>query len=339
MNAKQAILVAVAIAASAACSSSESETASTCERPGYTCDITLAPPTSGLQYKLGPIVVPQGQEALRCFWRKVPADTDIGEIQLAYNHGSHHLDVYTTPYAMPDGDFDCSKPEEWGAWPSEVAKGLDPKADMPRMVVGFQNDAIDWKLPGDVSYKLKAGQQLLIQSHFANVTSQATPTGHMLVLLNFNSCEQRDNHAETLFDEDTDLLIHPHASETVTRICEYPSPVSIIGLFTHFHSRGRKFSVYAYDPETKKQGELLYQNTNWSDPPWYTVSNWGKAVTTKGVKMVAEYQNPEDRDIKWGYFVQENEHMETYVMSYPALDVDPACICHREGEPPAKSCP
>jgi hypothetical protein len=240
---------------------------------------------------------------------------------------------------MPDGDFDCSKPEEWGAWPSEIAKGLNPMSPMPQMVVGFQNDSVDWTLPDEVSYQLHAGQQLLIQSHYANARTQTTPTDRLLGFVNFAAAaEPTTNHAETLFDEDTNLSLPAHASVSVTRICEYPSAVNIIGLFTHFHSRGRSFSVYTYDPIAGTTGDLIYQNKDWTDPPWATMETWGKVRVTRGVKMVAEYTNNEDYEIHWGYFVNDNEHMETYVMSYPSLGLDPSCICRREGEPRPKYC-
>src|SRR5207245_4501387 len=90
-----------------------------------TCDVALPPPPDGLQFRIGPIPVPAGTELLRCFWRRIPADFDITEIQIAYNTGSHHLDLYTVDYAMPDGDFDCADPNAWGQWPSEVARGLN----------------------------------------------------------------------------------------------------------------------------------------------------------------------------------------------------------------------
>ena len=80
-------------------------------------------PERGFQLALGPFSVPPGTEALRCFWRKVPQDIDVTKIEIAYNRGSHHLDLYATAYAMPDGEFDCSRPEEWGNWPSEVERG------------------------------------------------------------------------------------------------------------------------------------------------------------------------------------------------------------------------
>src|SRR5437773_2746618 len=70
--------------------------------PGETCDVTLEAPAQGVQFKVGPYPVPAGTEVLRCYWRKVTADIDISKIEVAYNKGSHHIDIYAaTGYDVP----------------------------------------------------------------------------------------------------------------------------------------------------------------------------------------------------------------------------------------------
>lgn len=320
-------------AAAAACSGADAE--ESCDDPGVGCDVTLEPPEVGHQIIVGPYPVPDGTEVLRCFWSKIPEDMDVTEIEVKYNLGSHHLDIFTVDYAMPDGDFDCSKPEEWGAWPSEVARGLDPESRMPSILVGFQNDTVSWQLPAGVSYKVHAGQQLLIQSHFANVASQDTATARLYDIINFHAAAAPTEYgAETLFDEDTELFLPAHQESSVTRICEFPSEVNLIAMFGHFHSRGVLHEVYRYDPETDTTGELIYQNRDWDDPPFYTMGDeWSEAPGCTAIKMVAHWNNFEDRDIVWGNFVQENEHFETYAFFYPQLGLNWPCVCRREGEP------
>lgn len=311
---------------------------------GVECDVTLPPPDVGFQLSVeSSVAIPPGTEVLRCFWRKVPMDADITQITVKYNQGSHHLDVFSVPYDMPEGDFDCSDPTQWGVWPSEVAKGLPTDAAMPAMFVGFQNQTFDWTLPAGVAYRAKAGQQLMIQSHYANVTDQVTPL-RMLDLINFTATKSSPpNQAETLFDEDVDLHIPANSTATFTRICEFPETVNLIGMFGHFHSRGTKFQVFAYDAATGVQGDLLYTNTNWQDPPWTTSEQWGSPMATRAIRMVTSYTNTENREITWGPYVGENEHFETYAMFYPRLGLDPLCVCHREGEQPpgvvAGTCP
>jgi hypothetical protein len=306
-----------------------------CDNPGVDCDVTLEPPEVGHQIIVGPYPVPDGTEVLRCFWSKIPEDMDVTEIEVKYNLGSHHLDIFTVDYAMPDGDFDCSKPEEWGAWPSEIARGLDPESRMPTMLVGFQNDSVSWQLPAGVSYQLHAGQQLLIQSHFANVASQDTATARLYDVINFHASPDPTEHAaETLFDEDTDLFLPAHQESSVTRICEFPSEVNLIAMFGHFHSRGTLHEVFMYDPDTGETGDLIYQNRDWDDPPFYTMGDeWSEAMGCTAIKMVAHWNNFEDRDIVWGNFVEENEHFETYAFFYPYLGLNWPCVCRREGEP------
>lgn len=301
-------------------------------KQGVDCDVTLAPPSSGFQLRVeGPALDP-GTERLQCFWRTVPMDADVTNITVHYNLGSHHLDIFTVPYTMPDGDFDCSDPTQWGVWPSQTASGLPSDAAMPAMLVGFQNATVDWTLPDGVGYSVHAGQQLMIQSHYANVTDQATPV-RMLDLINFEAASSpMPKHAETLFDEDTNLFIPAGSTTTFTRICEFPQTVDLIAMFGHFHSRGKDLSVWSYDVATKQQGQLLYENTTWTDPPWTTTDTWGGSVQTSAIRMTSTYTNATDHDITWGPYVGQNEHFETYAMFYPSLGLDPYCVCHREGE-------
>ena len=326
------VLGIVCVTGLAAACGGESES---CDNPGVDCDVTLDPPEVGHQIIVGPYPVPDGTEVLRCFWTKVPEDMDVTEIAVKYNLGSHHLDLFTVPYSMPDGDFDCSKPEEWGAWPSEIERGLDPESPMPSILVGFQNDTVNWALPDGVSYRLSAGQQLMIQSHFANVSSQDTATARLYDIINFHAASAPTEYdAETLFDEDFDILLPPHQESSITRICEFPQEVNIIAMFGHFHSRGISHNVWTYDPATETTGDMIYESLDWDDPPFYVAGeHWTAPMATSAIKMTATWNNFEDREIRWGNFVQENEHFETYTFFYPYLGLNWGCVCHREGEP------
>jgi hypothetical protein len=324
-------LVGGVVLASQGCGSGDE-----CERPGIDCDVELAAPAVGTQFVVGPFDVAEGTEELKCFWRKVPFDMDVTEISVRYNLGSHHLDIFSVPYSMPDGEFDCSDPDEWGAWPSEVANGLPDDAPHPSIVVGFQNDTVDFSLPPDVSYKLEEGQQLMFQSHYANVSSQDVPTARALSLINLIASEDPTPvTAQTAFDEDFDIYLPARETTVLTRYCDFPRDVDLVSIFGHFHSRGVRHQVFTVDPDTHEEIELIYESTDWDEPPfltWDTV--WEGTIPARSVKMVAEYFNYEDRDIIWGNFVQENEHFETYLTFHPSVGLEANCLCYREGETP-----
>jgi hypothetical protein len=182
----------------------------------------------------------------------------------------------------------------------------------------------------------------MIQSHFANVASQDTPTATLYNLINLHAAQAPVSDAklaETMFDEDLEIFLPANAETTITRICEFPQELQLIAMFTHAHSRNTGMEVYTCDAATGVTGELLYENRSWDHPPFYTTERWGGPIASVGLKMVSHYRNDEDRDIMWGPFVQENEHFETYATWYPSIGLDPFCACHREGEPPTGSCP
>jgi len=79
---------------------------------------------------------------------------------------------------------------------------------------------------------------------------------------------------------------------------------------------------------------MIYESLDWDDPPFYVAGDhWTQPMATSAIKMTATWNNFEDREIRWGNFVQENEHFETYTFFYPYLGLNWGCVCHREGEP------
>ena len=83
---------------------------------------------------------------------------------------------------------------------------------------------------------------------------------------------------------------------TFTKSCQInsPSPVQVIGANGHFHSRGKKFDIFAWDgvsvttpPDTDK----FYTSTEWDEPPMLTSPELDRPlVANGGILYTCEFQ-------------------------------------------------
>jgi hypothetical protein len=97
--------------------------------------------------------------------------TWTSRIQINVTGGSHHIHLYR-PYDstldLPDHTEVCNMAVDFDKW---------------ALVVATQLRKTDWELPEGVAYHFRAGEQILIQTHFVNVGSLETK-GEGKVLMN-----------------------------------------------------------------------------------------------------------------------------------------------------------
>ena len=134
-------------------------------------DVVLPPPERGIQIAVTAPAIPIGTEETACHYLKLPSDVDfdVDRIQIAVSGGSHHIHLYRPfdpSYQVPDGFEVCNAAVDFNVW---------------ELVAATQLPRSDWELPEGVAYHFRAGEQVLVQTHFVNVGSLATEgDGHVL---------------------------------------------------------------------------------------------------------------------------------------------------------------
>jgi hypothetical protein len=281
-------------------------------------EVSLPPPSRGVQLRVTAPPVPQGTEVTNCHYLKLPSDVDIdvNRIQIAVGGGSHHIHLYR-PYAssmdLPDGLEVCNAAVDFDVW---------------ELVVATQSRKTDWELPAGVAFHFRAGEQLLMQTHFVNVGSLET-IGEGKVAMNLNAALPEDvsAYAGSLFGQDRDVVVPPLSSPTKAAECVFPKPLTLIAQTGHYHFRGRRFSTFFWYDGVR--GPEMYHHEGYNDPA-FTVYDSSTAPTFaagEGLQWECYWENPNDVEYKFGPFTDTNEHCNLFAFYYPTDGQNEAITC------------
>lgn len=241
-------------------------------------------PADGLWIRTPEFDVPAGQEIQDCYFFTIPADQPDGmlwvdHLQLALNPGSHHMNLFRVGElrALKPADGapidlggaqgtliqggECWKSGNWANW----ALVANTQQSLPGEPI------LDWGLPAGVATRFTAGETLMLQIHYVNASTQETPFRGRGGVNLLRSRDGDTMELGTLFATQQNIRIcRSNPRPTYQGSCALPSGSHTVAAVNgHFHSRGREFSVYAWDgvsstrpPDT----ELFYQNTDWEEP-------------------------------------------------------------------------
>lgn len=280
-------------------------------------DAQLTPPPAGegVQIVIGPFDVPAGQEVQSNYYMKLPFDDtlDVERIEIKMNRGSHHMNFFRTDKQYSDtvtNTFD--------------SKAIFEEADM---MVEAQVPYLSWEVPDNAAVRLVPHQQLIVQTHYVNASTQQTTTGKGKIVINlWKSKNPSHQLASMLFAVNKKVVIQPHTDTTFTKICSF-APLQdverhILAMTGHFHSRGKTFTVETYDTKTNTPIQTIYQSLNWEEPPFkvFDAANGGPVVLAPGVgiRYTCTYHNPTDSVIVWGPHVETQEHSNIFIWFTPA---------------------
>jgi|SRR5215813_9717537 len=291
------------------------------ENPG---DIQLPPPVRGVQLTITSRPVPIGTEETVCHYLKLPSDVDfdVNRIQIAVTGGSHHIHLYR-PYDhtlnLPDGFEQCNMAVDFDKW---------------ALVVASQLRKTDWELPEGVAFHFRAGEQLLVQTHFVNVGALET-IGEGKVLMNLNAADDGTvtQYAGALFGQDKDVDVPPMSQWTQSATCTFPNPITIFAQTGHYHFRGKRFSTYRWDERlTPPRGEEIYHHEGYADPKFevYTPDTAPSFAPGQGLEWECYWENPTDNEYKFGPFTDTNEHCNLFAFYYPTASLNESTTCVRK---------
>jgi hypothetical protein len=282
--------------------------------------IDLPPPEHGVQLQTPAFEVPPGTEVQHCYYFKLPSDVDLDvtRIQIKYLDGSHHMNLFQTDQDINDHDEDCFGPVAFSS-PTNP-HGFD-------LIVGSQSHDLDWKMPDGIAFKLKAHRQLLLQTHYVNAKTQATPLGIGHVKVNLSTSGPDDPpitaHMGTMFANNVNIHIPPHDSRSFSTTCDMPVDPSkpaqtykFVAMTGHFHSRGRTFSVNMC-PDGKTPTDEVFRSKQWSEPPFTILDQPRDVPSGGGLYYTCDFQNDTDLDITFGPHVEYQEHCNLFAYFYP----------------------
>lgn len=279
-------------------------------------EVTLPMPARGVQIKVSARPVPKGSEETLCHYLKLPSDVDIdvNRIQLNVGGGSHHIHLYRAydrDTDIPDGFEVCNAAVDFEKW---------------ALVVASQLRKTDWELPAGVAFHLRAGEQLLVQTHFVNVGSLET-SGEGKVVMNLQDADPGTvtAYAGALFGQDKDVLVPPFSNVSQSATCTFPSPLKLFAQTGHYHFRGKKFHTYRWDDGGR--GEEIYSHEGYADPKFQVQTPPLHFDADQGLEWECYWENPNDVEYRFGPFTDTNEHCNFFAFYYPTATPNESITC------------
>jgi hypothetical protein len=268
--------------------------------------VHLPPPLRGVQIAVTAAAVPLGTEETACHYMKLPSDVDlnVNRIQINVTGGSHHIHLYRpfdSTLDLPDHSEVCNMAVDFDQW---------------ALIVATQLRQTDWELPAGVAYHFRAGEQILVQTHFVNVGSLET-VGQGKLLMNLHDADPGTitAHAGSLFGQDRDVVVPPLSNPTKSAVCEFPKDVNIIAQTGHYHFRGRRFSTYEW--YAGERGAEVYHHEGYDDPLFLEHRPPLLVPAGHGLEWECHWENPNDVEYKFGPFTDTNEHCNFFAFYYP----------------------
>jgi hypothetical protein len=284
--------------------------------------VALDPPQHGVQIQVTARAIPEGSEETACHYLKLDSDVDfdVDHIQMAVSGGSHHIHLYRpfdSDHRLPDGSEVCNTAVDFDVW---------------ELVAATQLPRSDWQLPQGVAYHFRAGEQLLVQTHFVNVGSLSTSgEGHVKINLNEAPAGSVQHYGGSLFGQDRDVLVPARSRTTLYADCEFPNPITLMAMTGHYHFRGRVFTTQRLAPDGTP-GEEIYRHQGYDDPLFLTYDGptAPRFEPGEGLRWSCTWDNPTDMDFEFGPFTDTNEHCNLFAFYYPAQGRSEATYCVRE---------
>jgi hypothetical protein len=320
-------------------------------------------PADGFWIRTPEFPVASSTEIQDCYFFKVPdvangADLWIDHTTLALNPGSHHMNVFRVK-SIVNLDPAAGSPVDMGSVHGTVIRGADNLecwksanwADWP-LVANSQQSALekqefDWQLPQGVAARFHPGEMLMLQIHYVNATDQVTPWVGRGGINFYRSKDGDQIELGTLFATQQNIRVcesnpTPHYSGA----CALPPGThTVVGANGHFHSRGTRFQMWAWDGTSTVKpddSQRFYDNTNWNEPVmetgmdvqlpetggvwWQCDYQWSPPEAGCDAVNAADKQGANDCCYTFGPKVETSEHCNAFVYYYPKVDGDVSCF-------------
>jgi len=321
-------------------------------------NVWMNPPPSGegLQIAVEPFAVPDSAEVQGNFYLHLPSDVpfDVGRIEIAMNQGTHHMNLYRWANLWPP-DSGIPRPV--------IYRHLDGKIDTVQVRYQAQFNALIVRNNGDLMVEAQvpylnwtfptlpdgtqgavhfgANDTLVIENHYVNTSNvpggspQITPNGYGKVIINLWKATGATTTASMMFARKTNLKIPAYSDSTYYKDCTVMNnisslrntPVYILGITGHYHSRGKQFWVDKMKELVDANGNTrdtilldhLYYSPSWDEPPFTAYPTPIPVNLGQGefIRYYAEYVNTTGNVINFGPYVATEEHMNLFMWFAP----------------------
>lgn len=185
--------------------------------------------------------IPPG-DSFECFYTDLKTDREIfvnGAVG-KQGPGGHHITIYYTVAPQEPGHHKCDDMEmtNWRQV-GGIAGGNDESA---------KQGVID--LPPGVAMKVPKGQQIVVQTHYINATSQSREVEDD-VTVKLLRPEEVKTFANAYVVADTQFKIPPQSTFTRTATCTVDKDLDLVLIMGHMHEWGAHYKLERLDDQGK----------------------------------------------------------------------------------------
>jgi hypothetical protein len=282
---------------------------------------TLAPPVQGSQLRAGGVLIPAGTEVEYCEVVTVPgAPTDVvwvKRIEAAMVAGSHHLIVSAVEPGSPT-DLRITDGQR-----EECALGAQQLGEDVEGLFGSQSRYWDEPLPAGVGRKLRGGQKLILDYHYANA-SESDLTAKVAINLHTAAEGEITHVVNTGGFMNFTIDVAPRQRASFFGECRLGEDVELFKLVRHTHKWGRRFAVwFAGGP---RDGELAFESGHYEE----TDRLFDQPIRVKrgeGFRFECEYLNTESHRLVFGNTTKD----EMCILFFTYWSPDPAREAGQQG--------
>jgi hypothetical protein len=266
--------------------------------------LPLAPPPAGqgFQLRADSFGVRSNFERELFVYRPLgnASDIYINRIQTSMRPLSHHFVLYAIDPSMAGG-FPCT-PQANIVRDIRNADGSMNLLNMFPMachvfIGGAMSQTSDYVFPTGVALKLPASMSIDVNVHYVNRTDAEIP-GEAQANLYTVPVGSVAKVAHTLNMANTGIVLPAGKETTLEKTFTVSQQTTIFMLTSHMHMLGKRFQIKIVGGP--RDGELVYQNTDWEHPQNLTLAKPIVLEAGQGLKSIITWNNNTTHTVVFG---------------------------------------
>ena len=262
--------------------------------------LTAPPASAGFQLSVGKFDVAANFERELFSYRKVGNTSPlyVSRIETSMRPFSHHFVLYTfnssLPAALvpqPNTVRDIRKPDGTMDFANMFAMGYHV------FLAGSMTQQSNYVFPAGTALRLPPDAAIDLNVHYANHTGSTVP-GEAYVNLYTMPAAQVVHSLLTLNLGNTNLALPAGQVTIAQKNFTFSSTTTVTALTSHMHARGEKFQIFIVGGA--RDGELVYENTDWAHPQIVTYAQPIVLNAGQGLRSVVTYNNTTSKPIFFG---------------------------------------
>ena len=264
----------------------------------------LAPPPAGqgFQVRADSFAVNPNFERELFVYRSLGNTSDIyvNRIQTSMRPLSHHFVLYAIDPAIGKG-LPCT-PQVNQVRDIRNSDGSMNILNMLPMachvfIGGAMSQTSDYRFPDGVALQLPPQMSIDVNVHYVNRTNGEIP-GEGQANLYTVPAAQVQKVAHTLNWANSDIVLPAAKVTTLEKTFTVSQRTTVFQLTSHMHMLGTRFQIKVVGGA--RDGELVYDNTDWEHPQNLTLANPLVLEKGQGLKSIITWNNTTDHVVRFG---------------------------------------